>query len=138
MAKKHISFWIEEKDLKECDANAITSNCKSRSDYVAEAVKFYNSYLHNKNNEDYINQNLKDSLSGMMKKFENRTARLMFKQAVETSKIFWLLIKQFGINYENADTLHKSCIEEVKKINGAIQYPFIKDDKDDNDEWFFD
>ena len=61
MAKKHISFWIEEKDLKECDANVITSNCKSRSDYVAEAVKFYNSYLHNKNNEDYINQNLKDT-----------------------------------------------------------------------------
>ena len=138
MAKKHISFWIEDKDLKECDANVITSNCKSRSDYVAEAVKFYNSYLHNKNNEDYINQNLKDSLAGMMKKFENRTARLMFKQAVETSKIFWLLIKQFGINYENADTLHKSCIEEVKKINGAIQYPFIKADKDEDDEWDFD
>ena len=138
MAKKHISFWIEEKDLKECDANVITSNFKSRSDYVAEAVKFYNSYLHNKNNEDYINQNLKDSLAGMMKRFEKRNARLMFKQAVETSKIFWLLIKQFGINYENADTLHKSCIEEVKKINGAIQYPFIKDNKDDDDEWFFD
>ena len=88
MTKKHISFWIEEKDLKECDANVITSNCKSRSDYVAEAVKFYNSYLHNKNNEDYINQNLKDSLAGMMKKFENRTARLMFKQAVELQKYF--------------------------------------------------
>ena len=138
MAKKHISFWIEDKDLKECDANVIASDYESRSAYIAEAVRFYNSYLHNKNNEDYINQNLKDSLAGMMKKFENRTARLMFKQAVETSKIFWLLIKQFGINYENADTLHKSCIEEVKKINGAIQYPFIKDNKDDDDEWFFD
>ena len=138
MAKKHISFWIEEKDLKECNANVITSNFKSRSDYVAEAVKFYNSYLHNKNNEDYINQNLKDSLAGMMKKFENRTAQLMFKQAVETSKIFWLLVKELEIDLRDADTLHYSCIEEVKKINGAIQYPFIKDNKDDDDEWFFD
>ena len=59
----------------------------------------------------------------------------MFKQAVETSKIFWLLIKQFGINYENADTLHNSCIEEVKKINGAIQYPFIKEEKTCDDDW---
>lgn len=138
MAKKHISFWIEEKDLNECEANVIASKYKSRSDYIAEAVRFYNSYLHNKNNEEYINQNLKDSLSDMMKKFENRTARLMFRQAVETSKIFWLMIKQYGINYESADTLHKSCIEEVKKINGAIQYPFIKEDKNDDDEWFFD
>ncbi|MBR2886225.1 MAG: hypothetical protein IKB93_15780 [Clostridia bacterium] len=133
MAKKHISFCIEESDLNECEANIAVSNYKSRSDYIAEAVRFYNSYLHNKNNEEYINQNLKDSLADMLKKFENRTARLMFKQAVETSKIFWLLIKHYGINYENADTLHKSCIEEVKKINGAIQYPFLKDDKKDEE-----
>lgn len=138
MAKKHISFWIEEKDLKECDANVITSNFKSRSDYIAEAVKFYNSYLHNKNNEDYINQNLKDSLSGMMKRFEKRTARLMFKISVEVAKIFWLLVKELEIDLHDADTLHNSCIDEVKKINGAIEYPFIKDDKKDDDEWFFD
>ena len=135
MAKKHISFWIEEKDLKECDANVIASDYESRSEYIAEAVRFYNLYLHNKNNEEYINQYIRDNLSGLMKKFENRTARLMFKQAVETSKIFWLLIKQFKINYENADTLHNSCIEEVKKINGAIQYPFIKEEKTCDDDW---
>lgn len=46
---------------------------------------------------------------------------IMFKQAVETSKIFWLLIKQFGINYENADTLHNSCIEEVKLYGKAYE-----------------
>ena len=28
--------------------------------------------------------------------------------------------------------------DEVKKINGAIEYPFIKDDKKDDDEWHFD
>ena len=124
MAKKHISFWIEEKDLKECDANVITSNC--------------NSYLHNKNNEDYINQNLKDSLAGMMKRFEKRNARLMFKISVEVAKIFWLLVKELEIDLRDADTLHYSCVEEVKKINGAIEYPFIKDDKKDDDELFFD
>ena len=55
MAKKHISFWIEDKDLKECDANVIASDYESRSEYIAEAVRFYNLYLHNKNNEEYIN-----------------------------------------------------------------------------------
>ena len=42
MAKKHISFWIEEKDLKECDANIIISDYETRSEYIAEAVRFYN------------------------------------------------------------------------------------------------
>ena len=45
---KHISIWISESLLKECDINQI--------------------------------------------------------------RIFWLLIKQFGINYENADTLHKVAL----------------------------
>ena len=138
MTKKHISFWIEEKDLKECDANVITSNCKSRSDYVAEAVKFYNSYLHNKNNEEYVNNMIRDNLTGMMKKFERRTAKLLFKISVEVAKIFWLLVKELEIDFRDADTLHRSCVDEVKRINGAIQYPFIKDNKDDDDEWFFD
>ena len=38
MSKKHISFWIEDKDLKECDANVIASDYESRSEYIAEAV----------------------------------------------------------------------------------------------------
>ena len=35
MSKKHISFWIEDKDLKECDANVIASDYESRSEYIA-------------------------------------------------------------------------------------------------------
>jgi len=67
MAKKHISFWFEDKDLKECDANVIASDYESRREYIAEAVRFYNLYLHNKNNEEYINQTIRDNLAGMMK-----------------------------------------------------------------------
>lgn len=126
MAKKHISFWIEEKDLKECESNIKISDCKNRSEYIAQAVKFYNGYLHDKNNEEYINRKLMDSLEKMMEKFENRTARLMFKQAVENAKIFWLLVKEFEVNLHDVDTLHESCVDEVKKINGAIQYPLLK------------
>lgn len=136
MPKKHISFWIEEKDLNECDANVITSKYKSRSDYIAEAVRFYNGYIHNKNNEEYVNTMIRDNLTGMMKKFEKRTAKLLFKISVEVAKIFWLLVKELEIDFRDADTLHHSCVDEVKRINGAIEYPFIKDDKNDNDEWF--
>ncbi len=138
MAKEHISFWIEEKDLNECDANVNSSKYKSRSEYIAEAVRFYNGYIHNKNNEEYVNTMIRDNLTGLMKKFERRTAKLMFKISVEVAKIFWLLVKEHDIDLRDADTLHRSCVDEVKRINGAIEYPFIKNDTDDDDEWFFD
>ena len=69
MAKNHISFWIEDKDLKECDANVIASDYESRSEYIAEAVRFYNGYIHNKNNEEYVNNMIRDNLTGMMDNF---------------------------------------------------------------------
>lgn len=50
----------------------------------------------------------------------------MFKQAVEVAKIFWLLVKELDIDYEDVDELHADCVEEVRKINGAIEYPIIK------------
>ena len=36
----------------------------------------------------------------------------------------------------NSDNILNN-IEQVKRINGAIEYPFIKDDKKEDDEWFF-
>ena len=81
---------------------------------------------------------MRDNLTGMIKKFERRTAKLMFKISVEVAKIFWLIVKQYGVDLRDADTLHRSCVEEVKRINGAIEYPFIKYDKNDDHEWFFD
>ena len=67
---------------------------------------------------------------GMLDSFERRMARQLFKQSVEISKIFWLIVKEMDINPEDADTLHASCTDEVKKINGAIQFPYNA--KDDN------
>ena len=112
---KHISLWISNSLYKEC-----------------------NGYIHNKNNEEYVNTMIRDNLTGMMKKFERRTAKLLFKISVEVAKIFWLIIKHYNVDLRDAYTLHRSCVDEVKRINGAIQYPLIKDDKDDDDEWFFD
>lgn len=53
MSKQHISFWIKNSNLKECEINMKSIGCNSRSDYIDKAVEFYNGYIHNKNNEDY-------------------------------------------------------------------------------------
>ena len=41
-----------------------------------------------------------------------------------------------GADYKNKE-IHNACIKEAKHINEAIQYPLIKDDKEEND-WLFD
>ena len=106
-------------------------NFRSRSDYIAEAVKFYNGYMHNKNNSDFVSKTLMETLEGMMDSFERRMSRQMFKQAVEISKVFWLVVKGFKINPEDVDDFHTDCVEEVKSINGAIKFPFKRGEDDE-------
>lgn len=130
MDKKHISLWIDAEILNNCDANQKITKAKNRSEFFEEALEFYNGYLHNKNNEEYINKKVVNTMQGMVDSLERRLARQMFKQAVESAKIFWLIVKGFHINPEDVDDFHTDCVEEVKRINGAIQYPFkSKDDE---------
>ena len=124
MEKKHISIWIGEDVLKKCDANVKITKASNRSEYINEAIEFYNGYLHSQTNEDFISETLMKVFQSTMDSFEKRMARQMFKQSVEISKIFWLIVKEMNVNPENADILHESCVQEVKKINGAIQFPY--------------
>lgn len=128
MSKQHISFWIKNSNLKECEINMKSIGCNSRSDYIDKAVEFYNGYIHNKNNEDYVNKNVVNTVQALLDSFEKRLARQMFKQSVEISKVFWLIVKEMEIEPEDADTLHASCVDEVKKINGAIKFPYKQKD----------
>ena len=124
MDKKHISLWLDTEILNNCDANQKLTKAKNRSEFFEEALKFYNGYLHDKNNAEYINQKVVNTMHGMIESLERRLARQLFKQAVETAKVFWLVVKGFNIEPEDVDDFHNDCVEEVKRINGAIRYPF--------------
>lgn len=120
MKKKHISLWIDENVLELCDASLKISGLKNRGEYIEEAIKLYSEYIENENSEGIVNKSLIKTMEGMIENFENRMARLMFKQAVETSKVFWLIVKGFHLEPEDVAEFHEDCVEEVKRINGAI------------------
>lgn len=129
--KEHISLWVDIDDLKECKNYFENAGCNNQSEYICKAIKFYNEYQNGKNCEELIENKVMNRVEKAIKNSENRTARLLFKQAVEVAKIFWLLVKELDIDYEDVDELHSDCVEEVKRINGAIEYPIIK-----NRNWF--
>lgn len=126
MNKKHISLWLKSDILKQCEVNMQLTNSKTRSAYLEKAIEFYNAFLHSKNNENYISKIFLSTLDGKLETTENRIAGMLFKQAVEISKLFHLLAMAFEMSPEDVDKLHYKCVQEVKKINGSIKYPFGK------------
>ena len=63
---KHISIWIPDSLLKECDINKIRYDVKTRSEFVVMALEFYNAYLFNRHISEYVNVEILNRMEGML------------------------------------------------------------------------
>ena len=57
-----------------------------------------------------------------MQDSENRTARLLFKLAVEVSIMMNVLASELDISESDIEKLRNRCVREVKKTNGSISF----------------
>ena len=125
--KHHISLWLENDIYTRCESNRMRGHeILTRTEYVTKALEFYNEYLKAKESDEYINDKILGKMETMLSNLENRIGRQMFKSAVESAKIVHVLASEFDIEWEELDDLHIQCINEVKKINGAITFPTTK------------
>jgi len=49
--KVRTSLWMDTAVLAECDANLQITDCRNRSEYIQNAVLFYNGYVHSQNKQ---------------------------------------------------------------------------------------
>lgn len=49
-------------------------------------------------------------------------ARAMYRLAVEISKLFHVIAYSHGVNEEELKKLRVKCMDEVKRINGAVRF----------------
>ena len=72
--------------------------------------------------EDYQLQSVSSMVSGTIRDTENRLARMDFKLAVEIAKLAHIIASVYEIDGETLQRLQQKCVEEVKRINGAIWF----------------
>ncbi len=71
---------------------------------------------------NYISPMITETVKAEIKGTEQRLARLMFKVAVELGKLTHMTAALNDIDEETLRELHTMCINEVRKINGIIDY----------------
>lgn len=99
-------------------------NCKSASEYIENAVKFYTGYLdsHSECAVQYLSTVLPSVMNAIVKGSEHRISRNLFKLAVEVGAMTHLQAAACELDEETIHQLRAMCVEEVKKINGIIRY----------------
>jgi metal-responsive CopG/Arc/MetJ family transcriptional regulator len=120
--KVRTGFYIEKEVLDRCDELLTLANVKSRNEFVTEALNFYSGYLTTQKVENYLLQTLSSVLTSTVRDTENRIARMDFKLAVEISKLAHVIAYSHDIDEQTLQSLHLKCVEEVKRINGAVDF----------------
>lgn len=122
MEKIRRGFYIEKDILERVDGMLEDANVRSRNEFVTEALKFYMGYLTARKAEDYLLQSLGSVIAGTVHDSENRIARMDFKLAVELSKLCHVIAYTHEVDSESLEKLHVKCVDEVRRINGAIDF----------------
>lgn len=118
--KTRIPVWIYPSTLEVLDRAVPKDNCKSRSELIERAVLFYAGYLSGGDACDFLPPALVAALRGTLQDSEGRTARLLFKLAVEISMMMNVLAAGLEISEEDLKKLRARCVGDVKKSNGSI------------------
>ena len=119
---RRVGFYLEQELLDWCDGLLARANARSRNEFVNEALRFYCGYLTARQAEHYLIQAVSSVMTGTVQDSENRLARMDFKIAVELSKLSQVIAYTHDVDEEAMKRLHAKCVEEVRRINGAIDF----------------
>ena len=64
IGKEKFALWITPEAKKEVEAHYKQDNCKSQSEYIEKAVRFYSGYLDTESADAYLPRVLADVLEG--------------------------------------------------------------------------
>lgn len=111
--------------IKLCDDNLGLANCKSRNDFIEEAIKFYVSYLQNQNNNTYLTESVETAIRSSIQQTEDRLSKLLFKLSVELSMLMHIVAAGNEVDESTLRKLRGKCIQDVKASIGSVNFESI-------------
>lgn len=120
--KERIPVWLYPTTLEAIDRAMETANCKTRSEFLDNAAKFYAGYISGEDALEFLPSALVTALRATIQNSENRTARLLFKLAVEMDMMMNVLAVGMEVPAEDLEKLRAQCVRNVKTTNGSISY----------------
>jgi len=120
--KVKFALWAYPQTLKDVEVHYKGDNCRSQSEFIEKAIKFYIGYLDEEKGIDYISPMITETVKSTIQGTEQRLSRLLFKVAVELGKLSHMTAAVNDVDDETLKNLHIMCVNEVRKINGIISY----------------
>ena len=79
------TIWLSQNIMNSLDDMKSKANCKSRSEFIEQAIQFYSEYNDSMNKGQYLPLSISSAMNGMIKVSEDRISKRLFKNTVELS-----------------------------------------------------
>ena len=120
--KKRLAVWLSPDVLQRADTWLATDNCKTRSEFIEKAMRFYMGYLAGVDTSDYLAKTLVDTIKATIHDSENRICTLLYKLTVEVDIMAHIIARHFGGDHFSLRDLRRYAVDEVNKTNGQIKF----------------
>lgn len=97
-------------------------NCQTQNEFIEKAIRFYAGYISGEEAVEFLPAALVTALQGSIQSSESRTARLLFKLAVEMDIVMNILAAEINASPEVVEKVRGRCIQNVKKTCGYISF----------------
>ena len=120
--KKRSAVWLTPGVIRRMDGWLEEDNCKTRSEFIEKALRFYMGCLATEDTSEYLSRALADTLRGTLADNENRLRTLLFKLCVEVNMMGHTVAAHFRADPVNRRELRAYAVDEVLRTNGKISF----------------
>lgn len=122
---KRVSLYCPKEIIALCDSDLKLAGVKSRNQFIIDAIKLYDCYLHKDINTDLLTPAFETVIDSRLDLTEYRLSQTIFKLAVEMACTMNVFAGAFKIEPEKVRKMKHRVINEVKSLNGAIDFESI-------------
>ena len=98
-----------------------SDNCRSQSQFIEKAVRFYCGYILQNHTTEFLNNALLPAMKGIVQDSENRIRQNLFKQAVEVALNTRVISTYEGIEALQLARMRGEVIMDLKRTNGGLR-----------------
>ena len=120
--KKSTTIWLRPSVISRMDGWLKADNCRSRTEDVETAQRFYMGYLGSEDNTAYLSQAVLTAIQGTMDLNNHRLQTILFKCAVELNMLCHTIAAHFRTDPIHTRELRAYAVDEVKRTNGQVSF----------------
>lgn len=122
MNKIHFNARFSESAMDIIDKHYQFDNYNSKSEFIEEAIEYYDSYLNAEASTEFLESVIDDAVKNNMEAIANRIGTVLFKQAVELDMMMHITAATNEIDETTLSKLRGECVQEVKSSLGRISF----------------